>query len=273
MNETIVIKLGGNLVEDPMARVVADDIAALARDGAGVVVVHGGGPQVSALQERLGLEPKKIGGRRVTDEATLEVLEMVVGGRLNIALCATLLAAGANPIGLHGASACAIEANRRPPKVVLGGPEEPVDLGLVGDIVAVNTKLLERLLEANYTPVLACIGANRQGEVFNINADMVANRVAVELEADALVFAARDVRGVLADVNDPETRISRITKKNSHALIKKGAIVEGMIPKIEESFAAIFDGVSRVHIVGQLAPGELLRELAKPGSVGTAIVP
>jgi acetylglutamate kinase len=269
---SIVIKLGGNMVEGQALRTVAADVAALAREGARIVLVHGGGPQTTAMQERLGMTAEKVGGRRVTDAETLEVLKMVVGGRLNIDLCAALLHAGAQPIGLHGGSSCAIEAVRRPPQVIFGGPAEPVDLGFVGDIVAINRPLFERLLDAGHTPVVACIGANHEGELFNINADRVANRLAVELGAEALVFASRDVPGVLADKDDPSTRIAKITEPKSRELVEQGVIVEGMIPKVEESFAAIRAGVHRVHIVGALSEGDLARELASPGATGTALV-
>lgn len=268
----VVIKLGGEVVDDPMVDVIAHDVAQLVRSGARVTMVHGGGQQTSTMQQQLGQTPTKVGGRRVTDAATLDVLKMVVGGRLNIDLCAALLRAGAQPVGLHGASSHVLEANKRPPTVILGGPPEPVDLGFVGDVVGVNHALLDRLLDGGHTPVLACIGCSQQAQLFNINADVVANRLAVETRADALVFASRDVRGVLADRHDPSTRIATIAKEESRRLIAEGVIVDGMIPKIEESFAAIAAGVKRVHIVGSLAPGELARELEQPGAVGTALL-
>lgn len=268
---TVVIKLGGNLVSGAMLPIVANDVAALSRDGARIVVVHGGGAQTSAMQRRLGLEPKQVGGRRVTDAATRDVLKMVVGGQLNIDLCAALVRAGAQPVGLHGASSCVIEAVRRPPKVVFGGPPEPVDLGYVGDVVAVNQPLLDRLLDGGHTPVLACIGASRDGEVFNINADAVANRLAVEMGAEALVFASEDVRGVLRNKADPTSLIATISEAESLELVAQGIIVDGMVPKVEEAFAAIHAGVRRVHIIGQLEAGDLAREIRNPGSVGTAL--
>ncbi len=268
---SIVIKLGGDLVDGAMLHTVAVDVAALVRSGAAVIIVHGGGPQTTAMQRQLGQTTSKVGGRRVTDVATLEVLKMVVGGRLNIDLCAALLRAGAHPIGLHGASSCAIEAVRRPPKVILGGPDEPVDLGFVGDVVSVNRQLFDRLLAGGHTPVLACIGCSRSGDVFNINADVVAHRLAVEMGAEALVFASRDVPGVLGNKNDPSTRIPSITEATSRELVANGVIVDGMIPKIEASFAAIGAGVARVHIVGKLQTGDLAREIELPGSVGTAL--
>jgi acetylglutamate kinase len=270
---TIVVKLGGNLVAGEALAVAAADIAALARAGERVVVVHGGGPQASALQEKLGQTPRKVAGRRITDEATLAVMKMVVGGQLNVDLCSALMAAGARPVGLHGASAGVIAARRRPPSVIHGGPPEPVDLGLVGDVVGVNRELLALLVDHGYLPVLACLGADRDGTVYNINADVVASDVAVALGASALVFASHDVPGVLADRHDPATRIATITEAESHALVAEGKVVDGMIPKLEESFVAIRRGVRRIHIVGSLAPGDLQRELASPGSVGTALLP
>jgi acetylglutamate kinase len=268
----IVLKLGGNLVGGRDLAVVAADIAALVARGERVVVVHGGGPQASALQQKLGQTPKKVAGRRVTDAATLDVMKMVVGGQLNVDLCSALLAAGARPVGLHGASANVILAERRPPSVIHGGPPEPVDLGLVGDVVGVNRALLALLLDHGYVPVLACLGAARDGAVYNINADVVANHVAVELAASALVFAS-DVPGVLADRHDPSSRIATITEAEGRELVASGKVVDGMIPKLEESFAAIRSGVARIHIVGTLGPGDLGRELAAPGSVGTALLP
>ena len=267
----IIIKLGGNAASGEARDAIAHDIGQLAAQGAPIVVVHGGGPQTSALQRQLGQTPRKVAGRRVTDEPTLDAIKMMVGGKLNIELCAALVAAGARPVGLHGASSLVVEASRRLPRAY-PGHAEPVDLGLVGDVTAVNTKLIDSLLRDGHTPVVACIGASAQGEVFNINADVVASRVAIELRASALVLVS-DIRGVLRDKTDPDTRIGRLTTAEGNQAIADGVVTEGMIPKLQEAFEAIAQGVSRIHIVGQLEPGELQREVEDPGSVGTTLLP
>jgi acetylglutamate kinase len=145
-----------------------------------------------------------------------------------------------------------------------------VDLGLVGDVTAVGAGLLGLLVENGYVPVLACLGAGADGAVYNINADTVASRVAVALGAEGL-FLVSDVPGVLRDVADPASRITRLTVGEGRALIAAGAVTRGMIPKLEESFAAIAEGVRAVHVVGHLERGALAREVAEPGSVGTVL--
>jgi acetylglutamate kinase len=267
---SVVLKLGGEVVAGKDLPVVAADIATLRKSGP-VVVVHGGGPQATKLQEQLGQKPQKIAGRRVTDAATLDVMKMVVAGWLNVDLCAALLAAGASPVGLHGASGQVIAAEKRPPRVYGGAGPDPIDLGLVGDVTGVNRELLSLLLDAGHTPVLACLGASADGQVFNINADIVATRVSVALEAKSLVLVS-DVRGVLRDVADPKSRIERLTVAEGRGLIESGAVKEGMIPKLEESFSAIKAGAKQVHIVGKLTAGDLFREVDAPGSVGTVLV-
>ena len=268
----LVVKLGGNAIAGEGLSAVAADLAWLQQQGQRLIVVHGGGPQTSALQKQLGQQPIRIGGRRVTDEATLDAIKMMVGGKLNVEVCSALLAAGAKPVGLHGASSMAIEAIRRPPRVISGGGAEPVDMGLVGDVLGVNRGLLDLLLEAGHMPVLACIGAAVDGSVFNINGDVVANRVAAELKATALVQVS-DIVGVLRDKDDPSTRIGQLTEKQARDAIATGVVTEGMIPKLEESFVTIAAGVQRVHIVGKLEPAQLRAELDQPGSVGTALLP
>jgi len=268
----IVVKLGGEVIGSAALAVVAGDLADITRAGGRVVVVHGGGPQASKLSERLGMTTRQVAGRRVTDEATLDVMKMVVAGKLNVDLCAALGAAGARPVGLHGASARVIEATRRPPTVYAGAGPEPVDLGLVGDVITVGQELLGLLLDHGYTPVLACLGAGADGAVYNINADTVANRVAIALGAEGLMLVS-DVPGVLRDVKDAASRIPRLTVAEGHRLIEEGAVTRGMIPKLEESFAALAEGVRRIHIVGRLSPGDLVREAASPGSIGTVLVP
>ena len=251
---------------------LAPDIAELARSGQPVVVVHGGGPQATDLQKRLGQTPNIVAGRRITDAATLDVMKMAVAGLVNVDLCAALYAAGASPVGLHGASSGAIAAIRRPPKVVAGAGPDPIDFGLVGDVTGVHRALLETLLSGGFLPVLACLGCDERGQVYNINADTVANQVAVALDAKALVVIS-DVPGVLRDVSDPSSRIARMAKADGDKAIADGVVTKGMIPKIEESFAAIAAGVRSVYIVGRLGRGDLVRALREPGSVGTVLVP
>jgi acetylglutamate kinase len=268
----LVIKLGGEVIGSAALPAVAADIATLSRAGARIVVIHGGGPQASRLQERLGIPVRQVAGRRVTDAETLDVMKMVVAGKLNVDLCAALLAAGARPVGIHGASGPAIAADRRPPLVYAGAGPEPVDLGYVGDIKAIDKKLLDLLAGAGYIPVIACLGASADGQVYNINADTVANRLAVELRAAALLLVS-DVAGVLRDVNDPASRIPRLTAAEGRALIASGAVSRGMIVKLEEAFAALAGGVHRIHILGRLREGDLTREATSPGAVGTVLLP
>lgn len=267
----IVIKLGGEVVQGAYMAAMAADIAEIAKSGTPVVVVHGGGPQATDLQKKLGQTPNIIGGRRVTDEGTLDVMKMIVAGKVNVDACAALLAAGAKPVGLHGASANTILATRRPPKVVTGGGPDPVDFGFVGDVIGVNSDLVALLTKNGYVPVLACLGADAQGGVYNINADAVANQVAIRLDAQGLVLVT-DVPGVLRDVSDPTSRIGRLTVADGKKAIEDGIITKGMIPKVEESFAAIAQGVKAVHVVGKLSKGDLVRAVKEPGSVGTVLV-
>ena len=266
-----VVKLGGEVIGGPELAPIAADLAKMSRWGR-VVVVHGGGPQATKLQEQLGQTPKKIAGRRFTDEATLDVMKMVLAGKLNVDLCSALVKAGARPVGLHGASSRVIAAEKRPPRVYSGAGPEPIDLGLVGDVAGVDGALLDLLGEKGFVPVLACLGAGEDGQVYNINADIVATRVAVAIFAKSLLLVS-DVRGVLRDVKDPTSRIERLTVREGQSLIAEGVVREGMIPKLEESFAAIAAGARQVHIVGRLGPGELLEEASKPGSIGTVLVP
>jgi acetylglutamate kinase len=273
----VVVKLGGEVVKQGGGAagtlgIVSADIAALVRSGKPVVVVHGGGPQVSDLQKALGQSPRIVGGRRVTDAAALDAVKMAVCGLVNVELCSALLAAGARPVGLHGASSCAIRAHKRPPRVVAGGGPDPVDFGHVGDVDGVDEALLGQLTAKGYVPVLACLGADPGGRVYNINADIVANKAAAILAARALVLVT-DVPGVLRDVSDPGSRIARMTAAEGRALIESGVVTKGMIPKLTESFDAIAEGVRAVHIVGRLSPGQLLREVNEPGSVGTVLLP
>jgi acetylglutamate kinase len=265
-----VVKVGGEIARSPDLGPLAGDIVALGRAGHAVVVVHGGGPQATELQGKLGQKPNIVAGRRITDAATLEVLKMTVAGVVNVDLCAALVRAGGSPVGLHGASALAVRARKRPPTVVAGGGEAPIDFGLVGDVIGVNEGLFSLLAQASYIPVVASLGADDEGNVYNINADVVASQVACELRAKHLVLVT-EVGAVLSDPSDPGARIARLTKAEATRAIDEGKIRGGMIPKLTEGFAALDRGVRSVLIVGRLAPGDLVRAVDAPGSVGTVL--
>ncbi len=269
--KTIVLKLGGEIVHSPELDVVARDLRTLVDGWHRVAIVHGGGPQATALQKRLGLETRMVAGRRFTDPATLEVMKYVVAGQLNVDLCGRLLANGVMPVGLHGASGHAVQATRRPPKVMQGAGPDPVDLGLVGDVVGFNLDLLRELSARRYVPVLACLGCDDRGQALNINGDTVASQLAGALAADALVLVT-STPGVLRDVKDPASRIPRIARGEFEALVRDGTVSGGMIPKIEESFEVLRGGARSVVIIGKLADGDLVKAVRAPGSAGTVLV-
>jgi acetylglutamate kinase len=269
--KTVVVKLGGEVVASPEMDALAEDVRDLVAGWHRVAIVHGGGPQASALQKKLGQEPRIVAGKRVTDEATLEVMKYVVAGQVNVDCCARLLARGVMPVGLHGASGHAVQARRRPPKVLTGAGPEPVDLGLVGDVTGFNLALLGDLWERRYVPVLACLGMSAEGQALNINGDTVASQLAGALRADALVLVT-STPGVLRDVRDPASRVPRMARAEFEAGVASGAISGGMIPKLEESFGVLAGGARSVVIVGRLCAGELVKAVLEPGSVGTVLV-
>lgn len=269
----VVVKLGGDVLEDPRRAAVATSLAEAARAHAArrFVVVHGGGAQVTALSAKLGLPTTMVAGRRVTDAATIDVLEYVLCGKLNVDLCMALRRAGVDAVGLHAGSGV-IRARRRPPGILSGAGPEPVDLGLVGDVTGFDLPLLEALWDAGRVPVLSCIGlGGDQGQegLLNINADLASSQLAVALTAESLL-AVTAVGGVRRDKDDPSTRIPRLTIAEAQAAIASGVIQGGMIPKVEEAFAPLRAGVGAVQVLG---PGELAAALATPGSVGTLLVP
>jgi acetylglutamate kinase len=268
--KTIVVKLGGEVAASPEMDAIARDVRALQEQWHRVAIVHGGGPQASALQKRLGIETRVIAGKRFTDPETLEVMKYVVAGQVNVDLCARLLRNGVMGVGLHGASGNALRATRRPPRVLTGAGPEPVDLGLVGDVTGFNLPLLADLWERRYVPVLACLGCSEDGQLLNINGDTVASQLAGALRADALVLVT-STPGVLQEVTDPASRIQRLTRAEFQRRVAEGSISGGMIPKLEESFAVLAGGARSVVIVGKLAEGDLVRAVLEPGSAGTVL--
>lgn len=271
---TVVAKLGGDALSLPeRLDPIVKDMATLHRQGVNLVVMHGGGPQASELCKRLGIERRIVGGRRITDAPTLEVMKMVLGGQVSINLTLALTALGLPAIGLCGVSARIIDAVKRPPRVMSGCGDDPIDFGHVGDIVTVNTEPVQLLCEAGFLPVLNSLGSDAQGRAYNINADIAATRVAHAMKADHLVLITGKVPGVLRDPNDLSTRIARLTASEARKAIVDGIVKGGMIPKIEESLEVLGRGVGAIHIVGTLERGDLLNVLLDPGCIGTVLVP
>ncbi|MCY0990124.1 acetylglutamate kinase [Nannocystis sp. ILAH1] len=274
---TAVLKFGGEVIADaPALAAVLGDVARLTAAGWKFAICHGGGPQANALQERLGLQPIKVGGRRVTDEATLQVMKYVLAGELSVDVVAAALAAGlGGALGLSGVSAGLVSARKRPPTRVSGGGEELVDFGLVGDVVEIRTAVIEHLWAGGYTPVINTLGVGLETAgfacpVFNINADTVSSAIAGALKVDHL-FLMTGVPGVLRDKDDPSTRIARLSAAEARGAIEMKVIVGGMIPKVEEALANLALGIGAVHVLGATA-GALQAEAATPGSVGTVLV-
>lgn len=247
--EKVIVKLGGEVVASPQLSVICAGVARLAAAGVQVIIVHGGGPQVSALQERLQIPVRKVAGRRYTDEDTLRVLKMAVAGGVNVDLCAGLLAAGVRPVGLHGA----VRATRRPPRVYAGAGDAPIDLGLVGDVTGVDVGLLDLLLNDGRVPVLACLGVG-ENAIYNINADTVARSLARLVQARRLLLVS-DVP-VLRDRHDRQSRIASLTPSQVQALIREGVVRDGMVAKLEEAIGALSEGLAEVVITADLAQDE-----------------
>ena len=268
-----VVKIGGELAMDKpkLAASVGAAVRAFLDAGIRVAVIHGGGPQATDLQKKLGLQPRMVAGRRYTDEATLEVMKMTLAGQVSVDVASAFRIAGVPALCTTGMSAGLIEARRRPPKVMSGAGPDPVDLGLVGDVTGVNTEAFQRVADAGFVPVLGSLSGDAQGNVFNINADTVATRVAAKLGA-AKLFLVSNVPGVLANKDDPSTRLPTLTPAEARAKIASGVIQGGMIPKVEESLEMLEEGIEAIHIVGISPNDAVLREAEKPGSQGTAFL-
>ncbi len=267
---TIVVKYGGNaMVDDELKRAFARDIVLLKLVGMHPVVVHGGGPQIGALLDQLEIPTKFVDGMRVTDARTMDVVQMVLGGLLNPQIVSIINAHGGQAIGLTGKDGNLIAAK----KMLLERgsseykPSEIIDLGHVGTVAAVDTKVLAALEQNGFIPVIAPIGVGPDGETYNINADYVASAVASHLQAIKLIVLT-NTPGLL----DKEGHtIATITRQQVDTLIKDGAIDGGMLPKTESALQAVENGVSAAHIIDGRVPHATLLEVFTDGGVGTLI--
>jgi len=273
-DHVFVVKLGGDVLADRhQLDQVAEQLALLASLSIRLVVIHGGGPQASAVSRRLGLEPVMIAGRRVTDDSALEVVTMVYRGLLNTELVSALHRAGVQATGLSGVDAELLTASRRPPIKVTddAGVERIVDYGHVGNIEVVDPRVLRTLMEARFVPVVSSLAGDREGRVYNVNADTVAESIAISLQAQKLIFLT-GAGGVLRDRNDPSTLVTFADPDDLAELMASGALAGGMRPKVEACIRAATGGVERTHIIDGRVPDALLLEVFTGSGCGTMIV-
>jgi acetylglutamate kinase len=259
-DRTIVVKYGGNAMVDPgLATSFAEDVVLMRSVGLRPVVVHGGGPQISDLMERLGKVPEFRDGQRVTDAETVDIARMVLVGKVNREIVSAVNVHGPVAVGVSGEDA----------GLILAEPRHP-DLGFVGDVHTVNPAILERLLAEDLIPVVSTIGADASGQAYNINADAVAGALAEALGAEKVIYLT-DVEGLLADVADASSLISRIEAPALQALVDDGSLTGGMIPKIAACLHAVTNGVGSAHLLDGRVPHVLLLELFSDAGIGTMI--
>ena len=273
-DHVFVVKMGGDVQGDPdTLDQVAAQLSLLASLGIRLVVIHGGGPQASALSRRLGLEPRMVAGRRVTDASALEVVKMVYAGVLNTDVVSALRENEIQAVGLTGVDGDLLQARRRPPVEVRTdeGTTETVDFGHVGDIEKVDPRILTTLLDGRFVPVVASLAGDGEGNIYNVNADTVAEAIAIALQAQKLIFMT-GAPGVLRDRNDPSSLVTFADPDDLQGLMDSGALAGGMRPKVEACIRAATSGVERTHIIDGRAPDSLLLEVFTGSGTGTMIV-
>lgn len=259
-NETVVIKYGGHaMINEELKHSVIKDIILMKFVGMNPVIVHGGGPDITSMMERLGKEAKFIDGLRVTDEETMEITEMVLFGKVNREIVSRINENGIKSIGISGKDGGTFRAKQKDAR-----------LGLVGEIEKVDTGLIDTIINKGYIPVISPIAYGNNGETFNINADEVAGRLAAELDAKKLILIT-DVKGVMRDQNDSSTVISQIKTEDINTYIDDGTISGGMIPKVKCCFDAVKGGVERAHIIDGRKRHSILLEIFTNEGIGTMI--
>jgi acetylglutamate kinase len=261
--KTVVVKYGGGaMTDETIKQKVIEDIVLMKLVGMKPVVVHGGGKAITQMLDDLGIKTQFVDGMRVTDKKTAEVAEMVLSGNISKQIVQTIQAHGINAVGINGKDANTFRAVKR----LVNGK----DVGFVGDIVSVNTSLVDSLIEHDFIPVIAPVGTDDQGSTYNINADFAASAVAGALQAEKLVFLT-DVEGILKDIGNPDSIIRRISAGKAQRLINDGIIAGGMIPKTLCCIDGISRGVKSVHILDGRIEHSLLLEVFTNKGVGTMI--
>jgi len=267
--KTFVVKFGGEVFDEAdNLHQLFEQIGVLHRVGIRVVVVHGGGPQTTSMAEKLGQQQTMVGGRRVTDGATLETSSMVLNGALNTRAVALFRELGIGAVGLSGVDGDIVTATRRPPVQVEGAT---VDYGFVGDIDHIQPALINRLMESSMLPVISPLSADADGNILNVNADVVAARVAEALGADKLIVMS-SVPGLLEDVQDPGSLVSYTDVAGLNDYVERGVVKDGMLPKVASVLQALKGGVPRVHLISFRVQDSLLAEVFTNEGSGTMVV-
>lgn len=268
----IVIKYGGAAMEDEaLIHSVMQDIVLMKYVGIRPIIVHGGGPRITAWMDKIGKVPEFIQGLRVTDAETVEIAEMVLGS-INKEIVARINQHGGKAIGLSGKDANLILAEKQETQITdENGQQTDVDLGFVGKIIGVNTESVMALDKAGYIPIIAPIGIGVDGQTYNINADTMAGEIASAFQAEKLIVLT-DTRGILRDLTDTESLIPTLRMREIDPLIEEGFIAGGMLPKVEACTTALIGGVYKTHIIDGRIPHSLLLEVFTEGGIGTEIV-
>jgi acetylglutamate kinase len=263
---TVVVKYGGNaMINAELKAAVIQDVVLMACVGIRTVLVHGGGPEIEGVLNKIGKESRFVGGLRYTDEETMEVVQMVLCGKVNKDITALIQRAGGRAMGLCGIDGALLRARR------LKSAGE--DLGLVGEIETVDTSVLNAVLDSGAIPVVSSVAlgiGEEEGRALNINADTAAAKIAAAMGAEKLLLMT-DVRGILRDVQDPDSLIKAVTRRDLEAFIKEGVVSKGMIPKVECCRLALDGGVKKAHIIDGRLPHALLIELFTDEGIGTMI--
>ena len=271
--KTIVIKYGGNaMINEELKQKVMEDVSLLKYVGMRPVIVHGGGPDITQFLKKVGKQSAFVSGLRVTDEETVEIAEMVLDGKVNSDIVNMLNCRGVKAVGLSGKDAGLIKASKKLATVYdEAGKQANVDIGYVGQVAAIDTSILDTLLDNGYIPVIAPIGVGDDGESYNINADYVAAEIAGALKAEKLLLLT-DTEGVYKDFEDKDTFISTLTVAEAKDYIKTGIIYGGMIPKIEACLKSIESGTNKVHIIDGRQPHSIILELLTSSGIGTQVI-
>lgn len=267
--KTVVIKYGGNaMTSETLKDEVVQDLALMKYVGIRPIIVHGGGPEITALLKRLGKETTFVEGLRVTDAETVTTAEMVLAGKINADIVTRLCLQGASAVGLSGKDANLLRARKK--QVLVQG--KAVDIGFVGEVEAVNTQILETLLQSDYLPVVAPIGADGVGQSYNINADYVAAALAGALQAEKLILLT-DIEGIYKDYADKTSFLPTITVREAQQYLKDGTLQGGMLPKVEACLMALSQGARKAHIIDGRQEHSLILELFTSQGIGTQIIP